>query len=143
MLDIDVAFPKNFRSIVQKILNRLFRVYAHIYHSHFQKIIALGEEAHINTSLKVTCTHSSHTCIANNEIICELRKIHCPFPFALCLSSACIERECVCMCVCVFVSFVSRLMVLIRSEAFHLFCTRISFVEKRCFGTTCGFGGGI
>lgn len=50
--EVDVAFPKNFRSIVQKILNRLFRVYAHIYHSHFQKIIALGEEAHINTSLK-------------------------------------------------------------------------------------------
>jgi len=27
-------------------------VYAHIYHSHFPKIVSLGEEAHLNTSFK-------------------------------------------------------------------------------------------
>jgi len=49
---IGMAFPKNFLPIVKNIFKRLFRVYAHIYHSHFTKIISLGEEAHLNTSFK-------------------------------------------------------------------------------------------
>jgi len=47
-----VPFPKNFQPIVKNIFKRLFRVYAHIYHSHFPKIVSLGEEAHLNTSFK-------------------------------------------------------------------------------------------
>lgn len=50
---LGVPFPKNFRETVRNIFKRLFRVYAHIYHSHFPKIVALGEEAHLNTSFKV------------------------------------------------------------------------------------------
>ena len=38
--------------MVKKIFTRLFRVYAHIYHSHFQKIVGLGAEAHLNTCFK-------------------------------------------------------------------------------------------
>jgi MOB kinase activator 1 len=38
-------FPKNFADVVRKIFTRLFRVYAHIYHSHFQRICSLGAEA--------------------------------------------------------------------------------------------------
>jgi len=49
---IGVPFPKNFLNLVKNIFKRLFRVYAHIYHSHFQKIVNLGEEAHLNTSFK-------------------------------------------------------------------------------------------
>ncbi|KAG5458569.1 MAG: Mps1 binder-like protein, partial [Olpidium bornovanus] len=49
---IGVPFPKNFPSVVKNIFKRLFRVYAHIYHSHFPKIVSLGEEAHLNTSFK-------------------------------------------------------------------------------------------
>jgi len=49
---VGVAFPKNFAQIVSNIFKRLFRVYAHIYHSHFPKIVSLGEEAHLNTSFK-------------------------------------------------------------------------------------------
>eukprot|EP01104_Vermistella_antarctica_P013284 TRINITY_DN3_c1_g1_i1.p1 TRINITY_DN3_c1_g1~~TRINITY_DN3_c1_g1_i1.p1 ORF type:complete len:228 (+),score=58.42 TRINITY_DN3_c1_g1_i1:34-684(+) len=49
---IGVPFPKTFQAIVKDIFRRLFRVYAHIYHSHFQKIVSLGEEAHLNTSFK-------------------------------------------------------------------------------------------
>ncbi len=40
---VDVPFPKHFESVVKQIFKRLFRVYAHIYYSHFQKIVALGE----------------------------------------------------------------------------------------------------
>jgi MOB kinase activator 1 len=37
---------------VKKIFTRLFRVYAHIYHSHFAKVVQLGAEAHLNTLFK-------------------------------------------------------------------------------------------
>ncbi|XP_033111305.1 uncharacterized protein LOC117112339 [Anneissia japonica] len=47
-----VPFPKNFLTIAKTILKRLFRVYAHIYHQHFQEVVRLGEEAHLNTSFK-------------------------------------------------------------------------------------------
>lgn len=49
---IGVPFPKQFKSVVMNIFKRLFRVYAHIYHAHFPKIVSLGEEAHLNTSFK-------------------------------------------------------------------------------------------
>jgi hypothetical protein len=37
---------------VKNIFKRLFRVYAHMYHSHVESIIALGAEAHLNTCFK-------------------------------------------------------------------------------------------
>ncbi|KAA6374601.1 MAG: putative MOB kinase activator 1B [Streblomastix strix] len=49
---IGVPFPKNFQSVVKNIFKRLFRIYAHIYHGHFNKIVQLGEEAHLNTCFK-------------------------------------------------------------------------------------------
>eukprot|EP00123_Amoebidium_parasiticum_P006306 comp17289_c0_seq1/m.16413 comp17289_c0_seq1/g.16413 ORF comp17289_c0_seq1/g.16413 comp17289_c0_seq1/m.16413 type:complete len:217 (-) comp17289_c0_seq1:673-1323(-) len=49
---VGVPFPKSFMGVAKNILKRLFRVYAHIYHSHFNKIVSLGEEAHLNTSFK-------------------------------------------------------------------------------------------
>ncbi|KAL9314624.1 hypothetical protein ACSQ67_020076 [Phaseolus vulgaris] len=49
---LGAPFPSNFREVVKTIFKRLFRVYAHIYHSHFQKIVSLKEEAHLNTCFK-------------------------------------------------------------------------------------------
>lgn len=49
---VDQPFGKNFRDAVKNIFKRLFRVYAHIYYSHFAKIVSLGEEAHLNTCFK-------------------------------------------------------------------------------------------
>ena len=49
---IGVPFPKNFLSVAKTILKRLFRVYAHIYYEHFNQVIQLQEEAHLNTSFK-------------------------------------------------------------------------------------------
>jgi MOB kinase activator 1 len=48
----DVPFPRHFQSEIKQIFKRLFRVYAHIYYSHFDKIVSLGEEAHLNTCFK-------------------------------------------------------------------------------------------
>lgn len=59
---LGTPFPTNFREVVKTIFKRLFRVYAHIYHSHFQKIVSLKEEAHLNTCFKhfilFTCVSS-------------------------------------------------------------------------------------
>ncbi len=47
-----VPFPPDFVDVVKVIFKRLFRVYAHIYHSHFKNVCSLGEEAHLNTCFK-------------------------------------------------------------------------------------------
>ncbi|KAG6513999.1 hypothetical protein ZIOFF_024337 [Zingiber officinale] len=49
---LGTPFPANFKDVVKTIFKRLFRVYAHIYHSHFQKIVSLKEEAQLNTCFK-------------------------------------------------------------------------------------------
>eukprot|EP00938_MAST-03A_sp_MAST-3A-sp1_P002801 g2801.t1 len=49
---VDTPFPKNFRNIVAKIMQRLFRVYSHIYHEHFRDILALNAPAHLNSAFK-------------------------------------------------------------------------------------------
>jgi MOB kinase activator 1 len=45
-------FPKDFLSISKKIIRRLFRIYAHVYHAHFNQILLQKEQTHINTSFK-------------------------------------------------------------------------------------------
>ncbi|KAJ1508989.1 MOB kinase activator 1B [Coelomomyces lativittatus] len=49
---IAVPFPKDFKVVISTIFKRLFRVYAHMYFSHLDKVTNLGEEAHLNTSFK-------------------------------------------------------------------------------------------
>ncbi len=45
-------FPPDFQAVVRTVFKRLFRVYAHLYHSHFRHVCSLGEEAHLNTCFK-------------------------------------------------------------------------------------------
>ena len=47
-----VGNEKYQKKIFFSIWQRLFRVYAHIYHVHFAEVIRLQEEAHLNTSFK-------------------------------------------------------------------------------------------
>ena len=57
---IETVFPKtpgepfgdDFMSAAKTIFKRLFRVYAHMYHSHFRVFTALGCEAHLNICFK-------------------------------------------------------------------------------------------
>lgn len=42
----------NFSHIAQTIMKRLFRVYAHIYHEHFDRVDQLKAIPHLNTSFK-------------------------------------------------------------------------------------------
>ena len=49
---IGVQFPNNFDKIVKLIFRRLFRVYGHVYHSHFDHVRLFEAEPHLNTSFK-------------------------------------------------------------------------------------------
>lgn len=50
---VGVPFPKDFVKVtVKKILTRLFRVFVHVYIHHFDKLVAIGAEAHVNTCYK-------------------------------------------------------------------------------------------
>jgi len=49
---IGVPFPDDFEKRIRNMFKRLFRVYAHMYYSHLKHIVALGEEAHVNTCFK-------------------------------------------------------------------------------------------
>ncbi|TMW66774.1 hypothetical protein Poli38472_014086 [Pythium oligandrum] len=46
------AYPRGFHTVIKNIFRRLFRVYAHVYYSHFDKIVSLGAEAHLNSCFK-------------------------------------------------------------------------------------------
>lgn len=46
------AYPRGFIGILKNIYRRLFRVYAHLYYSHFEKVVNIGAEAHLNTCFK-------------------------------------------------------------------------------------------
>lgn len=48
----DVPFPKTFIHLCRKILTRLFRVFVHVYIHHFDRIVSIGAEAHVNTCYK-------------------------------------------------------------------------------------------
>jgi MOB kinase activator 1 len=42
-------FSKDFVTVVKSICKKLLRIFAHMYHSHFDKILCLQEEGHFNT----------------------------------------------------------------------------------------------
>ena len=47
-----VPFPPSFRETVGNIFRRLFRIYSHIYHCHFERVVELTFEAHLNSCFK-------------------------------------------------------------------------------------------
>ncbi|KAL5209912.1 hypothetical protein ABZP36_005535 [Zizania latifolia] len=59
---IGAPFPPNFLEVIRTILKRLFRVYAHIYHSHFHMVVKLKEEAHLSTCFKHFVLFTSFDC---------------------------------------------------------------------------------
>ncbi|KAL9648933.1 hypothetical protein ABK040_008313 [Willaertia magna] len=48
-------FNKNFVTVVKTIFKRMFRVYAHIYYSHYKEFQYLNLEKHLNTAFKHFC----------------------------------------------------------------------------------------
>eukprot|EP01097_Dermamoeba_algensis_P004193 TRINITY_DN2777_c0_g1_i1.p1 TRINITY_DN2777_c0_g1~~TRINITY_DN2777_c0_g1_i1.p1 ORF type:complete len:212 (-),score=39.82 TRINITY_DN2777_c0_g1_i1:80-715(-) len=52
LFPMDGKFPKTFDKEVQKILKRMFRVYAHIYYKHLGDTAKLNAQGHLNTCFK-------------------------------------------------------------------------------------------
>ncbi|KAL9685286.1 hypothetical protein QQ045_022734 [Rhodiola kirilowii] len=72
---IGAPFPGNFKDVVRTIFKKLFRVYAHIYHSHFQKIVTLKEEAHLNTCFKHFVLFTNEFRLIEREELAPLRDL--------------------------------------------------------------------
>lgn len=51
-VEVGVPFPKAFMPSVKKILSRLFRVFVHVYIHHFEKLVVIGADAHVNQCYK-------------------------------------------------------------------------------------------
>ncbi|XP_040572191.1 LOW QUALITY PROTEIN: MOB kinase activator-like 3 [Lepeophtheirus salmonis] len=48
----DVSFPKNFIPSCKKIITRLYRVFVHVYVHHFDRLMNIGAEPHVNSCYK-------------------------------------------------------------------------------------------
>ncbi|XP_010424198.1 PREDICTED: putative MOB kinase activator-like 2B [Camelina sativa] len=69
-------FPPNFVDVVKCISRKLFRVYAHIYHSHFRTIVSLKGEAHLNTCFKhFVLFISEYQLVTNKKELAPLQKL--------------------------------------------------------------------
>ena len=68
-------FVHHAQDVTKTIFKRLFRVYAHIYHSHFKQVVSLDEEAHLNTCFKhfifFTMVRASCQC-TSQQSACQL-----------------------------------------------------------------------
>ena len=69
------AFPSDFKKRVKKIAARLFRVYAHLYHSHFKIICALQAEKHLNTIFKHFVYFAVEFSLISSEEMMPLREL--------------------------------------------------------------------
>ena len=47
-----VEYPAEFRQRVREIFKRIFRIYAHLYRTHFTRIREMGAHPHLNTCFK-------------------------------------------------------------------------------------------
>lgn len=45
----NVPFPPHFMGVLKNIYRQMFRIFAHIYHNHFDKFVHLSMEAHWNS----------------------------------------------------------------------------------------------
>jgi len=70
-----MPFPPNFMEVVRTMYKRLFRVYAHMYHSHFKQICALGEEAHLNTCFKHFIFFVKHFDLVEDKELAPLQEL--------------------------------------------------------------------
>ncbi|KAH0785783.1 Mob1/phocein family protein [Histomonas meleagridis] len=50
--DPSIPFPQDFVSVASNMFKRLFRIYAHVYHHHRDKVVELGIESKFDTSFK-------------------------------------------------------------------------------------------
>ena len=65
----DVPFPKTFGAVCKKILTRLYRVFVHVYVHHFDRLMQIGAEPHVNTCYKHFYYFVSEFSLMNDKVI--------------------------------------------------------------------------
>ena len=68
-------FPKNFVEVVKLAFKRLFRVMAHIYYAHFDKIVILNEDAHLNTLFTHFVAFATHFKLLDDKELAPMRDL--------------------------------------------------------------------
>lgn len=68
-------FPPNFMDVTKTIFKRLFRVYAHMYHSHFKQVCGLGAEAHLKTCFKHFIFFTTHYRLVDDKELAPLQEL--------------------------------------------------------------------
>lgn len=68
-------FPRNFQSVVKNIFKRIFRLYGHIYYSHFDKIQDIGAEPHLNSCFKHLIYFIQEFSLVDPKELAPLRKL--------------------------------------------------------------------
>ncbi|EAL65579.1 hypothetical protein ACTFIW_001476 [Dictyostelium discoideum] len=71
----DSDFPKNYRPAVIKIISRVLRVYAHIYHAHWDHIQKLDCYQHTNTSLKHLQYFAEHFSLIGEKDLAVMKHV--------------------------------------------------------------------
>lgn len=66
-VNVDKPFSRTFIPQCKKILTRLFRVFVHVYIHHFDRLVTMGAEAHVNT-----CYKHFYYFVTNFELVKEL-----------------------------------------------------------------------
>lgn len=89
----DDRFPRNFLTVCKLIYKRLFRVYAHIYCAHHDKIRAIGASAHLNTSVR-SAQGKRHTCVGGALFRMLSADLSCVFspPIRFARGSSCFKH---------------------------------------------------
>jgi len=68
-------FHYSFPARVREIMAQLFRVFAHIYHSHSDKLLSLNEEAHFNSLFAHFVSFSKEFRLIDNSELEPMREL--------------------------------------------------------------------
>jgi hypothetical protein len=72
------SFTKEFPMTVKMIFKQLFRVFAHVYHAHFDMVVMMEEEAHLNTLFAhFVCFSREFDLVEKKELVvmCDLIEV--------------------------------------------------------------------
>ncbi|GIQ86297.1 MOB kinase activator family protein, partial [Kipferlia bialata] len=74
-----VPFPSHFRSIVRTIFKRMFRVYVHIYHSHWREVVSLGIDTQLQTCSRHLITFVKEFSLIDEREFVPLTRVITPY----------------------------------------------------------------
>ena len=140
--ELGVPFPKDFETRLKNIYKRLFRVYAHMYHSHIERIITLGDPSNLPLPHAFPFASSASSCLSSPKSLSARNPGNAMVAGRTIGDSRHAPFVCMCACVCVCVCPRTCVRCGATSEyvfqAFHVFHPRVRSGGTKGTGTTCG-----